>query len=249
VTVDLALRDVRVVLVDIEGTTTPISFVHDVLFPFARRHLAAWCRHYAGTDAYREVLTRLAIEHAADRARGEPVPAWEAGSAIDHDRSLRAYVIWLMDRDRKSPGLKLLQGLIWEQGYQAGTLSGDVFPDVAPAMRRWRDLGVVTAVYSSGSELAQRRLFTSTPYGDLTPLIGGFFDTTVGAKQAPESYARIASTLEWAPGRILFVSDVTAELNAASRAGCQTVLSVRPGNSLQPDSGLYPQVRSFDEIG
>jgi enolase-phosphatase E1 len=249
VTVDLASRDVRVVLLDIEGTTTPMAFVHDVLFPFARRHLAAWCRQHAGSDEYRDILTRLTIEHAADRARGEPVPAWEIGSAADHDRSLRAYAIWLMDRDRKSPGLKLLQGLIWEQGYQAGTLRGQVYPDVPAAIRRWRDLGVVTAIYSSGSELAQRRLFASTPQGDLTPLISGFFDTAVGAKQAPESYARIASTLDWAPDRILFVSDVTAELAAASRAGCQTVLAMRPGNAPQPDSGLYPQIRSFDDIG
>ena len=129
------------------------------------------------------------------------------------------YVEWLMDRDRKSPGLKLLQGRIWEGGYRAGVLKGEVFSDVPPALQRWRDAGLDVAIYSSGSELAQRLIFGSTAYGDLTRFISRFFDTAVGAKGAPASYRRIAAELGRAPDRLLFISDVTTELDAASAGG------------------------------
>jgi enolase-phosphatase E1 len=153
-----------------------------------------------------------------------------------------------MARDRKTTGLKLLQGFIWEDGYQSGALRGDVYPDVPVAMRRWRSAGIAAAIYSSGSELAQRRLFGSTIHGDLTALIAGFFDTTVGPKHSTSSYVEIASKLAVEPAEILFVSDVTLELAAAAAAGCGTVLSIRPGNRPQPNSESYPTVRTFDEI-
>ena len=156
-----------------------------------------------------------------------------------------AYVDWLMDRDRKSPGLKLLQGLIWERGYQAGELRGEVYPDVAPAIRRWRDAGIVVAIYSSGSELAQRLLFESTPAGDLTPLLSGFFDTAVGAKTSVDSYTHIAQRLGEPPNACLFISDVTSELNAARAAGFATVLSLRPGNVRQPDAAAWPAIHEL----
>jgi len=248
VTVDQPERDVRVVLLDIEGTTTPMTFVHDVLFPFARTSLPGWCRANVGSERYRQVLQRLAEEHAADRRAGDPVPEWRDDTPADTDRSLQAYVLWLMGLDRKTTGLKLLQGLIWEEGYRSGALRGDVYPDVPVAMRRWRSAGIAPAIYSSGSELAQRRLFGSTIHGDLTTLIAGFFDTTVGPKQAASSYDEIASRLAVRPARILFVSDVTVELAAAADAGCGTVLSLRPGNRPQPDANAYPHIRTFDEI-
>jgi enolase-phosphatase E1 len=153
-----------------------------------------------------------------------------------------------MDADRKSPGLKLLQGLIWDEGYHAGTLSGVVYPDVAPALRRWHAEGIRVAVYSSGSEQAQRRLFESTADGDLSAIVEAFFDTSVGAKIEPASYATIASRLDVAPNEILFVSDVTAELSASVRAGCRAILCVRAGNRPQPDAGAYRQIKSFDEL-
>jgi enolase-phosphatase E1 len=153
-----------------------------------------------------------------------------------------------MDRDRKSPGLKDLQGLIWERGYQRGELHGIVYPDVPPALRRWCDRAVEMAIYSSGSELAQRRLFASTAEGDLTPLFAGFFDTAVGPKGEAGSYRRIASALGHAPDRVLFVSDVTAELDAAREAGCGTLLCLRPGNLPQPDAARFDRARTFDEI-
>jgi enolase-phosphatase E1 len=153
-----------------------------------------------------------------------------------------------MDRDRKSPALKRWQGLIWEEGYQAGLLHGEVYPDVAPAIRRWRASGIDVAIYSSGSELAQRRLFASTAEGDLTPLFSGFFDTAVGPKVEAASYRRIVSALAHEPASTLFVSDVTRELRAAEAAGCQTRLCVRPGNAIQPDADRYASVTSFAAI-
>lgn len=235
------------VLLDIEGTTTPIAFVHDVLFPFARAHLAHFLQSAQGSEEFGDIVRRLAAGHAEDVRAGEHPPPWKAG-VDDELATVSAYVHWLMDRDRKSPGLKLLQGLIWERGYQAGSLRGQVFADVPPAIRRWRARGLEVAIYSSGSELAQRRLFESTAHGDLTPFIRGFFDTAVGPKRSADSYRRIAGTLGRPPAALLFVSDVTAELAAARDAGMAVVLSERPGNPAQPDADAYERISSFDEI-
>jgi enolase-phosphatase E1 len=233
------------VLLDIEGTTTPIAFVHEILFPFARQHAAGWLAdpHHA-TDAA-VVVAELAAEYAADRARGEQVPAWpEAGGFA----AATAYVRWLMDRDRKSHGLKRLQGLVWEQGYQAGTLRGQVYRDVPAALAGWRAAGVRAAIYSSGSELAQRRLFESTAYGNLAPFLAGFFDTTVGSKRETASYTRIARALGEAPSHVVFISDVTAELGAAKAAGYEVLLSVRHGNPPQPDAESYEAIATLDGL-
>jgi enolase-phosphatase E1 len=249
VTVPLADQGLRVVLLDIEGTTTPLAFVHDVLFPFARAAMPAWCRDFGQSSEFAEVARQLAAEHPTDQAAGQSPPRWRGDSGADLAESVQAYAVWLMDRDRKSPGLKLLQGYIWEQGYQAGLLRGQVYGDVPAAMRRWHAEGVRVAIYSSGSELAQRRLFASTDSGDLTPLVDGFFDTAVGPKGDPESYVRIAGALGCATSGMLLVSDATMELRAAKEAGCRTALSVRPGNRAQPDWEQFVSVRSFDEIG
>jgi len=249
VTIRLGERGIRVVLLDIEGTTTPIAFVHEVLFAFARTHLQSYLDAHRDSGEVAEVRNRLAVEHAADVARGDAPPSWSIGTGDDAIRSIAAYASWLMDRDRKSPGLKLLQGLIWEEGYRACALSGEVYDDVPGAMRRWRETGVAVAVYSSGSVLAQRRLFESTPHGDLMPLVDRLFDTAVGAKVDPASYAAIARALARAPGEILFVSDVAAELVAARQAGMAVVLSVRMGNPPQAAAGEFEFIRSFDEIG
>ena len=152
-----------------------------------------------------------------------------------------------MDRDRKSPGLKELQGQIWEDGYQAGVLRGQVFADVPDAIRRWRALGLVVAIYSSGSELAQRRLFESTPGGDLTPLLSGFFDTAVGAKVSAASYTAIAQRLNRAPGEVLFISDVTAELARRARGGMQ-VLSASGQGTTRSRTRRVRHVASFDGL-
>jgi enolase-phosphatase E1 len=176
------------------------------------------------------------------------VPAWRPETRHARLESVEAYARWLMDRDRKSPGLKHLQGEIWERGYLAGQLRGQVFDDTPEAIKRWRAAGLIVAIYSSGSVLAQRRLFESTVAGDLTSLIGGFFDTGVGPKVAPSSYVRIAEALGLGPAQILFVSDVTAELLAARAAGLQVRLSIRPGNPPQPDSDQFEAIHSLDEL-
>lgn len=246
--IHLTVSNIRAVLLDIEGTTTPISFVHDVLFPYARARLAEYLGAERESKDVAEVLRRFAQERTECLARGEAPPAdggprratsW-LGSAV-------AFAEWLMDRDRKSPGLKLLQGLIWERGYRAGELRGIVFDDVPAAVRRWRAAGLRVAIYSSGSVLAQRRLFESTGHGDLTPQLSAFFDTAIGAKVEADSYRRIAEALALPASNILFLSDVTAELNAAHAAGLRVAMSRRAGN---PPQAAHPfeTLASFDEV-
>jgi enolase-phosphatase E1 len=237
---------VRVVLLDIEGTTTPIAFVHEQLFPFARARLGRYLSDHWTTPVVRDVVRRLAEERAADRDAAD-LPPWRDDTSGLRE-SATAYALWLMDRDRKSPGLKLLQGVIWDEGYRAGELHGEVFDDVPRALERWRRAGKTVAIYSSGSELAQRLLFSSTRHGDLTPRIAGFFDTGVGGKTQVGSYRRIAAILGQPAAEILFVSDVAAELVAARDAGCDTRLCVRPGNPAQPDPDRFAKIQSLDEL-
>ena len=232
-----APSEIKVVLLDIEGTTTPIAFVHQRLFGYILTHLPAYVTLQWGDDRLREVVNALDAERAA-----------EGLGHLESADALVDYVHQLMKEDRKSPGLKLLQGYIWEAGYQAGELRGEVWDDVPQAMEQWRREGRQIAIYSSGSELAQRRLFESTPAGDLTPLITAFFDTRVGAKVDQLSYSRIAQALGQPASAILFVSDVTAELHAARAAGLDVRLSVRPGNAPQADGHLFPAVNSLTEI-
>ena len=243
----LAERGVRTVLLDIEGTTTPIAFVHGVLFPYARAHLRDYLRAHWRDPFTRDAIDRLAAEHMADLAAGADPPAFATEEGATRD-SVVPYIEWLMDRDRKSPGLKLLQGEIWEAGYGTGELRGQVYDDVPRAIRRWREAGLEVAIYSSGSERAQRRLFASTEHGDLTPLLSGFFDTGVGGKLDSASYARVAIAMRRVAFEVLFVSDVAAELAAARDADLQVVLSVRPGNPAQPKAERFDSITTFDEI-
>ncbi|HEV8346692.1 MAG TPA: acireductone synthase [Vicinamibacterales bacterium] len=232
------MTDVRAILLDIEGTTTPIAFVYEVLFPYARAHF----REYLQGARDSELIGLLEQEWRDDVNRGAPV---FSDRSID---SLASYIEWLMDRDRKSPGLKRLQGLVWQRGYRDGELKGDVFDDVPPALERWRTRGIDVAIYSSGSVLAQQLLFSTTPFGDLTRYISDFFDTSSGAKTSSGSYARIAAALGRSTEQVLFVSDVTAEVDAARSAGCQVALSVRPGNAPQHVSEGLRVVHTFDEL-
>jgi enolase-phosphatase E1 len=222
---DDMMQDVRAILLDIEGTTTPIAFVHDVLFSYAREHV----REFLAANSAAEDVALLREEQAIDVKEGRNPPT-----------ELTAYVEWLISLDRKSTGLKSLQGRIWRQGYVEGSLKSQVFADVAPAFARWRERGLRISIFSSGSVLAQQLLFAHTEAGDLTPFIESYFDTTVGKKGEAESYRRIADVMGLEPEEILFVSDVVAELEAASDVGMKTLLSIRPGK--------YPSIRSFDEI-
>jgi enolase-phosphatase E1 len=236
---------VRALLLDVEGTTTPVSFVYDVLFPYARSHLRAYLAAHLGSADMNEAAAMLADEWVADVA-GDGALSARPPAANDLG-SLRDYLNALMDRDRKSPGLKLIQGRIWEQGYRDGQLRGQVFADVPRALARWNAAGLTIAIYSSGSVLAQRMLFAHSDAGDLTRSIAHYFDTSVGPKRSPESYARIAVALRLAPAEVAFVSDVDAELEAARDAGCRVVMCVRPGNSTEV-SRIASTARWFDEI-
>jgi enolase-phosphatase E1 len=195
----------------------------------------------------------LEAEYAAESPSDFPLSSLRPAqskfspSSLDDPDAMVAYVHWLMDEDRKSTGLKSLQGKIWEEGYRSGELKGEVYPDVLPALERWRTQGIDIAIFSSGSVQAQRSLFRNSVAGDLTRFIGAYFDTTTGPKREPESYARIARELERSPSEVLFVSDIAAELDAARAAGMQTALCVRARDAA-PSGGVHPEISGFDKI-
>jgi enolase-phosphatase E1 len=222
----------QVILLDIEGTTTPIDFVYETLFPYARQRLDEFVsNHLENAD-----LKLLEVEYQVDNSSSKPV--WEIPPA--------KYLFWLMERDRKSPALKSIQGKIWKAGYENGSLKGEVFPDVVPAIERWKAQKKRVAIYSSGSVLAQKLLFKYNHFGDISKMIDGYFDTEVGPKKEPESYLKIAKQLNVPIAEILFISDNAAECRAAEQAGCSVRYSVRPGNKVERVS--FERIKSFEEI-
>ena len=254
----IAAENIRGILLDIEGTTTSISFVYDVLFPYARQHVREFLQNHANEAPVREALARLREQHAAGAAEGLNPPqnsGWptlreRSSQAMSGDSEIDAivrYLTWLMDRDSKAEPLKALQGMIWEEGYGKGEVQGHIFPDVPLAFERWHQEGKIIAIFSSGSVLAQQLLFGRTTAGDLTPFIKAYFDTTTGPKREAESYRKIARSLSLPPEQIVFVSDVVEELDAGAAAGMKTRLSVRPGNHPQRPS-KHPSIVSFDEV-
>ncbi len=229
---------IRGVLLDVEGTTTPISFVHDILFPFARRRLGAACAAAAETPALVAAIDQLRREYEAESTGASELPPFDNGAP---------YARHLMDQDRKSTGLKALQGILWQEGYRSGELKATVFDDVPPAFRAWRESGRAIRIFSSGSVLAQKLLFAHTDHGDLTPWLDGYHDTTTGPKGEADSYRAIAAGFELEPPAILFLSDVTAELDGARDAGMQTGLLVRPGNAPTSAAG-HPEHSDFRSL-
>jgi enolase-phosphatase E1 len=234
------------ILLDIEGATTPIDFVHRTLFPYARRRLGDYLSRHISAPDVQEDLADLRAENELDRAKGLNPPVLEDGEGLLE--SSVAYLEWLMDRDRKSTPLKSLQGKIWEEGYRAGQLKSAVFDDVPRAFERWRKQDKRIFIYSSGSVLAQKLLFAHTSSGDLGRFIDGYFDTTIGGKKDAASYRRIAETLAISPREILFISDSASELDAADSAGLQTLLSIRPGNSSQGQPIIWKISATFDDV-
>jgi enolase-phosphatase E1 len=230
-------HNISAVLLDIEGTTTPIEFVHEVLFPYSRTHLSSYLKKHANSPELLRDLALLDQEHAVDVSEGkQPPPVVEP------------YVLWLIDQDRKSPALKSLQGKIWKQGYVDGALKAPLFPDVLPSMNSWREQQIQIAIFSSGSVLAQKLLFEHTEAGDVTPYIVEFFDTSVGPKVESKSYGKIAAQLGLLPHEILFLSDVTTELEAASAAQMKTLLCIRPGNPIQTHADRFKSIKSFADV-
>ncbi len=227
----LAGGSVRAVLTDIEGTTTSLSFVKDVLFPYARRHLPEYVQSHRAQPRIVALLDDVR-DYAQDRSLSE--------------ESVVTLLCRWIDDDKKIAPLKTLQGYIWGEGYRRGAFQGHVYDDAAKQLRAWHANGLVLYVFSSGSIAAQRLLFGHSVCGDLTPLFSGYFDTTTGPKNAASSYAAIASRIGLVPHGVLFLSDAITELDAARTAGMVTALLNRDG---PPTSTIaHPQVRTFEDI-
>ncbi len=247
-TSSLNTAPIRGILLDIEGTTTPISFVHEVLFSYARANVTDYLAAHFDSAETRTDLAMLREENTADFGAKLNPPAMVNETQDAETESVVAYVNWLIDRDRKSAALKTLQGKIWRQGYLDGTLKAELFDDVPAAFKRWRSAGLSINIFSSGSVLAQKLLFAHTHAGDFSCFIDNYFDTTTGPKSEVESYGRIARSLRLPAQSILFISDVVAELDAASAAGMQTLLCLRPGNAPPQDGEQYGRVHTFEGL-
>jgi enolase-phosphatase E1 len=243
----MAGQQTRAVLLDIEGTTTPVEFVYEVLFPFARRYVREFVSQHQHSAEVRADIEALKAEHRADTEGGREPPAWPDGPADSQVEAATLYVHWLMDQDRKSTALKSLQGKVWESGYLSGELRGQVYADVPRAFERWRGQQRAVHIFSSGSVLAQKLLFAHTTAGDLTGYIGDYFDTQTGAKADRASYESICAATGTPAAEVLFVSDVTAELDAARAAGMLTALCVRPGRP-EPEPRGHGVIETFDVL-
>lgn len=224
---------IRFVLMDIEGTTTAIVFVHEVLFPYAEAHLAAFVRQDAADPAVQSELA--AVKQTVFEENQKEITAEEA---------IQQLLDWIKT-DRKHPALKTLQGYLWKTGYQTGEYKGHIYHDVRPALEKWRSAGIKMGVYSSGSVEAQQLLFGYSDKGDLRPYFSAWFDTKIGPKRAVQSYLNIREQLGISGEEILFLSDVEQELDAAREAGFHTLQIVRPGTI---PGERHPVASDFSEI-
>jgi enolase-phosphatase E1 len=224
------------ILTDIEGTTSSIAFVKDVLFPYARRELPRFVRDHGNEPEVRRWLDAVATE---------------CGGICSDDVIVETLQGWI-DQDRKHTALKALQGMLWRDGYARGDFRGHIYPDAAAALRRWHADGRTLAVFSSGSVDAQKLLFGHSEAGDLSALFANWFDTQVGHKREADSYRQIAAALDRKPQDILFLSDIVEELDAARDAGLQTLLLDRVEDYPTPRNGEathgHPRVESFAAI-
>ncbi|KAB2605623.1 bifunctional methylthioribulose-1-phosphate dehydratase/enolase-phosphatase E1 1 [Pyrus ussuriensis x Pyrus communis] len=242
----------RCIVLDIEGTTTPISFVTDVLFPYARNNVG---RHLSATYDTEETqddikLLRFQVQEDLEKgvAGAVPIPSDDAGKE-EVVEALVANVDSMIKADRKITALKQLQGHIWRTGFEKNELTGVVFDDVPEALKKWHDSGIKVYIYSSGSRLAQRLIFGNSNYGDLREYLSGFFDTTVGNKRESSSYAEIVQSVGVdKPSEVLFVTDVFQEAAAAKAAGLEVIVSIRPGNGALPENHGFKTITSFLEV-
>ncbi|XP_040990041.1 probable bifunctional methylthioribulose-1-phosphate dehydratase/enolase-phosphatase E1 isoform X3 [Juglans microcarpa x Juglans regia] len=242
----------RCIVLDIEGTTTPISFVSEVLFPYARdnvgRHLSAT---YETAETQDDInLLRSQVQDDLDQGivGAVPIPSDSAGKE-EVIAALVANVEAMIKADRKITALKQLQGHIWRTGFETNELEAVVFEDVPEALEKWHALGIKVYIYSSGSRLAQRLIFGNTIYGDLRKYLSGFFDTTVGNKREIRSYVEISESVGVdKPSEVLFVTDVYQEAEAAKAAGLEVIVSIRPGNGPLPENHEFKTIKSFSEI-
>jgi enolase-phosphatase E1 len=221
---------IKAIVTDIEGTTSSLSFVKDVLFPYAREHLPDYVRQHQ-----HEVNIKQLLADTCD----------EAGIELDTEGTIAQLIRWI-DQDKKITPLKALQGLIWKAGYSQGDFKGHLYQDAIDNLKAWKANGISLYVYSSGSVLAQKLLFSHTESGDLTTLFSGLFDTNIGGKKESGSYRKIAEKIGFPSHNILFLSDIKEELDAAKAVGYQTIWLTRDH---EPDPHAeHPQVSSFDDI-
>jgi enolase-phosphatase E1 len=221
---------IKAIVTDIEGTTSSILFVKDVLFPYARANLAGYVRQHTDDPQVKQLLDDVCKE---------------AGLELSIEQIIDQLIQWI-DEDKKATPLKSLQGLIWEAGYRQGDFKGHLYADAATKLKAWKAAGLDLYVYSSGSVYAQKLLFGHTEYGDLTPLFSGYFDTHIGGKKEQQSYDNIAGQLAIPANQLLFLSDIKEELDAAKAAGFQTIWLVR--DSAPDPQAEHRQVSSFDQI-
>jgi enolase-phosphatase E1 len=247
-------------LLDIEGTTCPVSFVADTLFPYAAEHLNRFLQGEKNNPEVQRLLSEAdqAWQNDSDpeavtllRGRtglGAAEPKANTCAAEGRtDQGVAAYLQLLILQDRKLTALKDLQGLIWQAGYADGDLVAHLFTDVPEALQRWRNAGVQLGVYSSGSVPAQQLLYGHTQNGDLRPLFSHWFDTRTGAKQVSESYRSICQAMHVLPQRVLFISDAVGECEAAHQAGMAVLFSDRPGNP-QREAAAFERITDYRDL-
>jgi len=216
------------ILLDIEGTTTPLSFVSAVLTPYSIQALPGFLATKRTEPAIREAMLMVLAD------------ATEADSRRDELETVLAVCRRQIAADVKATGLKQLQGMVWSSGYSTGKLRGQLFPDVHERLKAWRAEGRAVGIFSSGSRLAQQLLFKYSDCGDLSGAINAYFDTTTGPKRSSASYTAIAAKLGYPAEEITFATDQPAEADAAAQAGLQTALIMRPGNSPLPAQLAHP---------
>jgi enolase-phosphatase E1 len=227
------MTNVQFILMDIEGTTTDIEFVHRILFPYSEERMPTFVKQHLDNKDVREAFDSV-----------KKTVLDEDGLILNDDQAIEMLIRWIVD-DRKHTALKQLQGMIWQYGFEQGDYQGHVYPDVPPALAQWKEQGIGLGIYSSGSVQAQKLLFGHSVAGDLTPYFSHYFDTTTGAKRDAASYQKIAETLRLKPETILFLSDIEAELDAASQAGFQVIQLLRPCTETE---NRFPTVSNFADI-
>jgi enolase-phosphatase E1 len=215
----MKFKGIRYILTDIEGTTTSVKFVYDVLFPYFREHIGE----------LRQMTTQPEVQ-LAFKQTVELAASLENKKLSSIDDIINTLHRWSQE-DRKITPLKSVQGILWTKGYASGEILGHVYVDVQPALEKWKSDGLQMGVFSSGSIAAQKLIFGYSEAGDLTPYFSNYFDTTTGGKRETETYSKIASALELSVDEILFLSDIVEELDAADQSGMQTVQLVRPGTT------------------
>ena len=240
----------RCILLDVEGTTSSVSYVYDVLFPYARKQLHSFLVQNWQKEKLNRVCERLAKDAgAASFANWCELDSQSDNSQIEKTIArVEAEVIRQMDRDAKLTGLKELQGMIWTDGYNAGELHSHVYEDVAPVLMLWKNAGLDVRIYSSGSVTAQKKFFANSEAGNLLPYLNGHYDTQIGSKRDSASYKSIATDTGVATDEVLFLSDVVDELRAAKDAGMWTALVVRPGNAPVPDGHGFHSLSSLRDV-